>query len=274
VAFPSKQLQQIISLAGEPFPAELEAFLNRKPEARKLPGLIIYSRLRIWHRLEEWLKQNTGMQKRLLPIGRNDPGNELWVDLDSEQVFLQDDTGLWQLVAANFVAWQQQLRQEGKEYGRRPFVRAARAGDIARMERLLRRGFSINEQDIEGNTPLMAALLAWHYEAAAWLVNHGADVHRSDRQGHTALMWACYRHQPQLVQRMIEAGVDVQAHTNGGDTVLLFALTGPKDDLEKTKQIVEILVEAGVDLHRPINKNGQTCAELEDLPGDLRQWLN
>ncbi|GAA4344076.1 ankyrin repeat domain-containing protein [Flaviaesturariibacter amylovorans] len=231
-----------------PLPAALERFLARRPQGRRFPGLHVYVRGRVLDRYrEEVHRSNTGH----LPFARTDAGDELRVDLASGAVLRIGKEGAVEAVAPSFDTWLQERMQEAREVARRPVVRAARAGDVKKLERLLARGADINEQDIDGNTPLMAALLAWQYAAAHLLLARGADVALRDREGHTALMWAAYRNRPELVQQLLQAGADPNARTNSGEAVLLFALSGPYPLAEArpngSAAVVELLIRAGAE---------------------------
>ncbi|TCJ18630.1 ankyrin repeat domain-containing protein [Flaviaesturariibacter flavus] len=168
----------------------------------------------------------------------------------------------------SFSAFLEAMKTAVAEGARRPLVRAARAGNLRRIELLLRRGQDINEQDLEGNTPLMAALLAWQYPAAEQLLQQGPDLARTDRNGHTALMWACYRDQPRLVEAMLALGADPKARTAHGDSVLLFALTGPNTGSGTgSPGAVRLLLAAGVDPAAPVDATGRSAFELAAAEG-------
>jgi hypothetical protein len=268
--FLPKQLLELRSLT--PLPPAVERFLARRPQGRRFPGLHCYPRARVLGRYQEL--QHEGVS-HLLPFARSDEGRELAVDLHSSAVCPTDLPS--EIVAVDFNAFLESMKTAVAEGSRRPLVRAARAGKLRRVTHLLQRGHDINEQDLDGNTPLMAALLAWQYEAAALLLHAGADLQRTDRNGHTALMWACYRNQPELVQRALDSGADPEARTRNGEPLLLFAMTGPHPSSEKRSPgslaIVQLLVARGADPR--VLVNGRRLSEWEPSETDpaILAWL-
>jgi hypothetical protein len=254
-------------------PPALERFLARRPQGRRFPGLHCYPRARVLGRYAEL--SEAGLQ-HLLPIARSDEGREISVNLQTGAVYWDHPT---ELLAGTFEAFLEKMKAAAADAARRPLVVAARKGDLHRIDKLLARGHDINEQDIDGNTPLMAALLAWQYDAAARLLDNGPDLERRDRAGHTALMWACYRNQPGLVARLLAAGADPDARTRLGERVLLFALTGPYAHGGPagygSAEVLRLLREHGVDLTAPVDRSGRTARAIAEAEGtdDLRAFF-
>jgi hypothetical protein len=67
------------------------------------------------------------------------------------------------------------------------FVAAARAGDLAAMQKLLARGVDVNAKDKDGGTALMAASAQGHLDVVQALLENGADVKAKGSNGTTAL---------------------------------------------------------------------------------------
>ncbi|EEY18879.1 conserved hypothetical protein [Verticillium alfalfae VaMs.102] len=67
---------------------------------------------------------------------------------------------------------------------------AARLGNCEMMQMLLDHGADINARDIEGRTPLLAAVEAYKGDAIIFLLEAGVDVNAHDEQGRTALSMA------------------------------------------------------------------------------------
>jgi ankyrin repeat protein len=90
-------------------------------------------------------------------------------------------------------------------------LRAANIGDNAGIERLLKKGASINAKDNDGWTALMWAAASGHTPACAFLLEKGANLEATDKDGWTALMFAAYCGHAQTCALLIEKGADVNA---------------------------------------------------------------
>ena len=102
---------------------------------------------------------------------------------------------------------------------------SAEKGNCTQISSLLRKGFSVDETDKQGNTALIYACQKNQFDAAALLIANGANVnHVSKVGGFTPLMFASWKGHVDLVTLLLkhEANVDVQT-TSGGDTALHFA---------------------------------------------------
>ena len=86
---------------------------------------------------------------------------------------------------------------------------AARTGNIDRVRELIAAGANVNQQDIDGWTPLHLAAYNGHQAVVQALIAAGADVNQQDNDGRTPLhRAACYGHQ-EVVQALIAAGANV-----------------------------------------------------------------
>ena len=103
-------------------------------------------------------------------------------------------------------------------------LKAATAGEVAKVERLLTKGADVNARDQDGRTALMMAALGGHTETVKALM--AAAV-----QGHT-----------EIVEVLIDAGADVNAKDQDGATALMLAKS------KGHTEIVEILKQAGGDI--------------------------
>ncbi|PZQ96223.1 MAG: hypothetical protein DI539_30320, partial [Flavobacterium psychrophilum] len=85
-------------------------------------------------------------------------------------------------------------------------IHAARIGNIAVLEELIKGGANLNQQDPKGYTPLIIACYNHQYEAAKILIEHGADVNAVDHGGNTALMGAAFKGYADIAELLITHG--------------------------------------------------------------------
>merc|ERR1719473_1668984 len=72
----------------------------------------------------------------------------------------------------------------------RKFLAAARAGNMAKLEKYLARGVDVDYQNEVGESPLMAAAYQNHLAVVKRLVDAGADVHLVNSNGESAVSLA------------------------------------------------------------------------------------
>jgi hypothetical protein len=111
----------------------------------------------------------------------------------------------------------------GPELRRGALWRAAAAGRSAEVERLAARGEALDEADIDGDTPLHAALRRGHVATATLLVTRGADAGRASAHGVTPLLLAASAGHADLTAALLQAGADPNAQDQFGRTALLAA---------------------------------------------------
>lgn len=183
-----------------------------------------------------------------------------------------------------------------------PLDRAARAGDVATVARLLTEGANPNEINSFGGTALTGAcglganspshtkvvqLLLTHgadvnlsvingttalneasfwgnYETVRVLLDAGADANVAKDNGYTPLLGAASRGHADIVRALIAAGADKGARTSTGLTALHLASTGGFTD------VVELLKTAGADT-RAKSTEGETYQEVAGRSKELQQ---
>jgi ankyrin repeat protein len=119
-------------------------------------------------------------------------------------------------------------------------LRAARAGDLAEVRRLLQQ-LPVDVPDEYGRTPLMLAAEAAHPDVTRELLEHGATVASRDRNGDTALLLAVRANNAETVDLLVAADAPVNLANNSGVTPLMVAARAGFTDL------AERLVAAGAD---------------------------
>lgn len=116
------------------------------------------------------------------------------------------------------------------EHGMTSLMRAARHGDRAEVERLLRGGANVNAVVPTRDLREFIAFISWMQQLPE------SDI------GYTPLLYAVQGGHPEIVRLLIEEGADVQHQTRDGETALSLALA--RSDLEVTR----LLTAAGARL--------------------------
>lgn len=90
-------------------------------------------------------------------------------------------------------------------------------GDMARVRELLSQGFTVNQQDENGFSPMHAAASYGQVELLRELISLGGDVHLRDAEGDTPLL-VCET--PEVFEALLAAGADPAAVNTEGDGIL------------------------------------------------------
>lgn len=85
---------------------------------------------------------------------------------------------------------------------------AAAAGDVAVLDRMLRRGHDIDATDGYGQTALMRAAHAGQARTVDWLVTRGADMNHTSKFHLSALMLAVVGGHRDIARALVRAGAD------------------------------------------------------------------
>ena len=111
-----------------------------------------------------------------------------------------------------------------------PLVEAARAGDLAAVERLLAAGADPDQHDRHRNTALIFAARDGHLAMARALVAAGASVNWVDGEKVTPLILAAHKNHPGVARLLLESGADPAARDKWGRQALDYALRRGADD--------------------------------------------
>ena len=125
---------------------------------------------------------------------------------------------------------------EGREAG---LLNAARIGDYAMTDSLLRSGAPLSTRGPSGETPLILSVLGKHTEVARLLIERGARVTDTDAEDRTALHFAAADGHRDLVDTLLDAGAEVNARSATHGTPLVSAAEQERVDM------VQYLVERG-----------------------------
>ena len=129
---------------------------------------------------------------------------------------------------------------------------AARTGDAATVEALLREGAGVDTPDPHGTTALHWATYRDDAEMATRLIAAGADVNRSNRYGATPLSLACVSGNPALIGPLLEVGAFPNLRAAGEPPLLTCARSGQVE-------AVELLLAHGANPNITDGWKGQTA---------------
>lgn len=118
--------------------------------------------------------------------------------------------------------------------------------DVAALEQLLSDNPSlVDQQDVQGNTPLHLALLDSDARLADAVLNHNPRLDRINNRGTLPIHLAAQKHSLVLVKRLISMGAEISApDTLWGGNSLHWAADG--GNLE----VIRFLIEQGLDLNQ------------------------
>jgi hypothetical protein len=106
-----------------------------------------------------------------------------------------------------------------------PRARAAREGNIAKMQELLDQGMDINEATHMSDPALFHAASVGQVEMVDFLLKNGAEADGyTNSYHHTPLMQAAHYGHTKVVKLLMENGANVKACNINGKTPLDFAL--------------------------------------------------
>lgn len=110
-------------------------------------------------------------------------------------------------------------------------VRAAEAGDVARVRQALRNGADPNDTDESGNSALACAGPPGHVEVVEVLLEAGADPETVARDGDTVAEDAVLFCRSSVLERLLDAGASAGGEVEGAPMVELALYTGDLDTL-------------------------------------------
>jgi ankyrin repeat protein len=93
---------------------------------------------------------------------------------------------------------------------------AAKANDVAELERLLDGGAEIDAKDPRGYSALMLAAYSGSEAALDVLLARGADPRSADPGGNTVLMGAAFKGHASMVEKLLAAGADPHVKSGMG----------------------------------------------------------
>lgn len=123
---------------------------------------------------------------------------------------------------------------------------AAFKNDFAKVDKYLKSGYNINEQDKLGGTALMCVLTRSNpLDMVRHLLSKGANPNLLDNKGRNALLLAIFNNQNyETIKELIEKGTDVHIADKDKNTALHYELSKPSPDFN----IVKLLISEGIDV--------------------------
>ncbi len=111
---------------------------------------------------------------------------------------------------------------------------AVKAGDLARLDALVRGGADVDARDEHGQTALMHAARDGQAPVVRWLVEHRADLNHTAKFNLSALMLAVINGRDAIVGILADAGADRTIRGSGapgfaGKTALDIARDGHRE---------------------------------------------
>lgn len=101
---------------------------------------------------------------------------------------------------------------------------AAIEGSADQVQSLVTDGFSVDAQDIQGNTPLSLAVVNGNLATAAKLIELGANIETCNNFGNTPLLSAMGRpYRQDMISLLVAAGADIDRENNFGKSARMVA---------------------------------------------------
>ncbi|MFB0555514.1 MAG: ankyrin repeat domain-containing protein [Phycisphaerae bacterium] len=137
------------------------------------------------------------------------------------------------------------LRDPGPGSKKTPIIlwKAARSGDIKRVQSIISSGADINAKNEEGFTPLYSAVERGQKVVVELLIANGADINAKGKNGQTPLHYTAQQGHADVAELLLANGADINAIDNAKRTPLNYALRWGKQD------VAELLVTQGADVN-------------------------
>lgn len=146
------------------------------------------------------------------------------------------------LMMAGGLATAQQTNQQANVADGDSLREAARKGNQAKLEALLRNSVPVDSADKKGRTALIDAAAEGQTQAVKLLLQNGAKPDIHDEKGFTALRAAAVEGHSEIVQALLDGGADVNFKHKEGLTALMVAAIKGRTD------VVRLLASRGADL--------------------------
>jgi ankyrin repeat protein len=148
------------------------------------------------------------------------------------------------------------------------FVKAIEDGKAEDAIKLLQDKPSlVNARDLDGQTPLIAAIENRDQEWTGYLLNEGADPNTANGKGDTPLMAAARIGFQDAVDWLLQMGAKVDAANRMGETALIIAVQ------RRQVPVVRALIAAGADPDRTDSAQGYSARDYAKRDGRTPELL-
>ncbi|XP_076442764.1 uncharacterized protein LOC143281437 [Babylonia areolata] len=124
-----------------------------------------------------------------------------------------------------------------------PIIAAARMGELAVLEQLLKMGADPDSRDHRGMTALMFSVMYGMKKVTRLLLSYGANLNLRSTMGETPLLMAISSDSLEVAKILLEAGANVNDVSDDGYPALMVAA------YSNFTNIVRLLLSYGVDVH-------------------------
>ena len=132
-------------------------------------------------------------------------------------------------------------------------IDAAKSGDTARAESLIKNGADLTAAEPDGSTALHWAVVNNDLELAGMLLDAGADAGARTRYTMTPIHLAAENGNPAMIKRLLDAGADANTLYAEGQTPLMTAA------LSGNPEAIRVLLTNGADVNAREMFKGQTA---------------
>ena len=130
--------------------------------------------------------------------------------------------------------------------------------DTAAFSDMYIRGYDVDEQDLDGMTPLMLAAARGKATFVSFLLANGANINKKNYNGQNSLHMAAANGHNEVINILIDGGINVNMPDLDGMTPLMLAVKNEQ------RFSVEILLKRGAILNyfNARNQNAMKLAEM------------
>lgn len=137
-----------------------------------------------------------------------------------------------------------------------PLHEAVSRLNLVEVERLLATlGYSVDDVDDHGNTPLLYAAMEDSADTIKYLVAEGANIDFTNENGNKALHFAAMQGSADIIQYLVAEGADINFTDKNGNTALHFAV------MCKSPAAIESLLSLGAN-YDARNEKGLKAEQL------------